>query len=136
MEGKNVKIILISLVVILALAAGAYWFGFARVKKTAPPVANSQLSPGQTQNKIQPNNTAPVKSPAKAFEGKVQSIREKVIYLEMTDGKTLVAKISNTVPVFSEGVEKAGNLTSLKVGATVVIGMDQQNNATQITIKK
>lgn len=137
MEQKNKTILLIVVAGILALSAGVYWFNFAGVKKPAAPVT---FVPQTVQPTAVENATAtPDQAQGKKgtfISGKVRSMNEKQIYIELTDGKGSAININANTPVRTEGEDAVGNLALVKGEATVNVEVDENNNAIEITIKK
>lgn len=137
MEQKNKTILLIVVAGILVLSAGAYWFNFAGVKKSAAPEAVVPQSAQSTT--VKNDSTIPDQAQGEKgtfISGKVRSMNEKQIYIELTDGKGSAININANTPVRTEGEDAVGNLALVRAEATVDVEVDENNNAIEITIKK
>lgn len=145
----NKKVTLSVIAAILVLAALGLG-GYLLKKKllSAPlPKATQVEQPKNTQSKQQEPKTETVKQdqpqeqpqPEKketTISGKVRSINEKQLYLELADGKGAAININATTPVKNEGNEKIGNLSLLKMGAKASITVNEKSDATLIVIEK
>ena len=70
------------------------------------------------------------------ISGKIRSINEKAVYIELSDGKGFAANINSKMPVITQGVTKPGTLVDLKAGQNITVKADSANNAVEILIKK
>ena len=140
MSQKTKAIILIVIILILTVGMGIYIF---KKNKAVAPASQTMNSPQLIEQSVtsteqlESAKQTPVQDKKEStIEGKVRSINEKQIYIELTDGSGSAINIEPTVIVRSESDDKIGNLSILKPEATVSVKVDENNNALEILIKK
>jgi hypothetical protein len=138
MTQKIKAIILITLIFLLTISVGAYFFQKKNDKNI--PSENSQqssLKSGKASDvKVDYQENAKLIKES-LLEGKLISIAEKEIVVENITNKSLIpVKIEIYTPIFVDGESDLKDLSFLKRGSFLKISMDQNNNALYITIKK
>ena len=141
MEQKTKVISLAAILIILVAGLGIYVAKKNKHTVSAPqamstsqegqPVASNDLTAPAPSQAQQPQS----QTQATTISGKVHSMNEKQVYLDLDGGKGSAINISATTPVHTQGSDKTGNLSILKIGASVTVSVDANNNATDIVIK-
>ncbi len=131
------KISIIITIVILTIL-GAYFF---QQNKVAAPILtpNSAPVPAPAQAPVEksaPEAKEPEFKSVTSIEGKLRSMNEKQIYIELQDGTGSAINIKPAVGVKKEGEENVGNLADLKIGDILKVEIDGNINAKEILIKK
>ena len=97
------------------------------IQQPAPVAAVADNSIAQTQ---------PQEKQEVVVEGKLRSMNEKQLYLELAGGTGSAINIVPTTPVHLEGDDKVGNLSLLKIGDMLTVTANGNNDAVNIVIKK
>jgi ribosomal protein S1 len=137
MQQKTKIISVIVIILLITIGVGVYFF---RSVIFSPKVVNqkSQQPKLATQSveKEEPKTEEKSKESRLTVEGKVRSINATQVFIELADGSGAAINISANTPVKTEGEDRTGNLSTLKIGAMVSIDADQDNNALEILIKE
>lgn|SRR5665647_1833571 len=136
MEKKTQIVILI--VVILLVIAGVGVVVSKKIKQAPQSVAPVQVVDQPTVKPTEQVQTTPQDQTDKSITitGKVHSMNAKQIYLDLADGKGSATDISAATPVKTQGSDKIGNLSNLKIGDSVSIKVGADNSAQEISIIK
>ncbi len=134
MNQKNKLIALIAIIAVIIII-GAYLVKQSQPTAVAPqPVAPINTEAVKQVATTPVATTAVPQVPPQVIAGKVRSINEKQVYIELADGKGAAVNINAATPVKSvDG--KMGNLSILKTGAAVSITVNKNTDALEISIK-
>jgi PBP1b-binding outer membrane lipoprotein LpoB len=132
MEQKTKLSILILLLVVF-IVGSVY---LIQNKKDTPAAQTTPITlpPNQKLSGITNVNTN--LESTREISGKIRSINEKAVYIELADGKGFAANINPKTPVFTQGVDKTGTLIDLKAGQDVTVKAGNTGDAIQILINK
>ncbi len=132
-------IILIAIIISVTILAGVYYLQRNNTIFLTPHAVNFFQDTVQTKLTVLEDTETqkPPEEKVKLFiTGKVRSMNDKQIYIELADGKGSAINIEPTVPVRIEGGNKIGNLSILKLTSMVSVKVDKKNNAVEIIIGK
>ena len=139
---QKIKIVVLIVIVIVLIVVGVIIF-----KKNNPANVNMQTQQKATQattpkttvattKKVTQATTQEKSKVANTIVGKLRSLNEKQIYIELADGKGSAINIVPTTPVLKEGETTVKDLTSLQPNAMVSVTVDESLNAIEILVKK
>jgi hypothetical protein len=120
---QKTKTIIFAILALIIVAGGAYLI------LTRFPVVQQSAQTGETATSTKPVVT-------REISGKIRSFNAKAIYIELADGKGFAVGIKPGTPVMTQGVAKPGSLVDIKFGQNITATVDENDNATQILIKK
>ena len=121
---QKIKLSILAALLIVIIAGSAYFIERKKIKDQA-------LQPADSAQTAQTNQII-----ADEISGKIRSINEKAVYIELEDGKGFAANINPITLVITQGVAKPGTLVDLKTGQNVAVKVDNASNVIQILIKK
>ncbi|MBU0998923.1 hypothetical protein KKG24_01250 [Patescibacteria group bacterium] len=120
MEQKT-KFSILAVLVIIIIVSGAYLF-------KGEESANQPSFPSENSQALQKID--------REINGKIRSINEKAVYVELEDGNGFAIGISSSTFVVTQGISDLGTLADLKEGQSITASVDVADNAIQILIKK
>ena len=131
MSEKTKAIILIVIILGATVGFGVY---FIQKNKILAPMPQAIDKPQTQPIEVDKNDTQ--KNQEATVEGKVRSMNEKQIYIELADGNGSAVNINASTPVRMEGDNSVSDLTVLKAQAIVSVKVNENNDAIEILIKK
>lgn len=123
---QKTKIVILALLVVGIVVAIVYLIPY----KMSEDAANSQQGAQASETAASTPNTD------LEISGKIRSLNEKSLYIELADGTGFVVNIDSGTPVSIQGIDGPGTLADLKAGQNVTADVGAQNKASRILIKK
>lgn len=137
---QKIKLAVLAALAVAIIAGSVYLIGRNKSKDQVLQPSNSaqteQTNQAIPEQKPEPANTDAKPDSIREISGKIRSINETAVYIELADGKGFAANINPSIPVITQGVQKIGTLVDLKAGQNVTVKVDSVNNAIEILIKK